>query len=187
MNFEARKFIGSSELHQAAQEGEIEKLGSLLFAGAGDDLDRRSDDDQMTPVVAAAWAGNASCVKALLDAGAHVDSTDDAGRTALMWSVWRGHHLCAKILIDAGAGVNLGGYDGITSLMYAAMHGESECIHLLLLSGADIGKKDGSGNAAPDYAHTFGKSDVFSSEILRINMINDTRLPEPVRRNWNSL
>ena len=73
------------------------------------------------------------CVKPLLKAGAHVNSSPQI----LIVSASRGDDGCLKLLFEAGADVNLCS-DSDTALHYAAKEGHASCTDLLLRAGADV-------------------------------------------------
>ena len=52
-----------------------------------------------TALMAAAWAGQAACVQALLKAGANTELLDRDGRTALQWAEVQGHTLITTLIL----------------------------------------------------------------------------------------
>ena len=75
---------------------------------------------------AAAQAGDAAKIKALLEGGAAHGTTDEAGETALMHAAHHGHVAAVEVLIAAGADVNAQSPQGWTALAKAAYNGETE-------------------------------------------------------------
>ena len=68
------------------------------------------------------WAcagGHHECARALIEAGAAVDTVNNHGNTALMLACRLGHHECAQALIDAHADLELTNRDGQNALMIA--------------------------------------------------------------------
>lgn len=118
----------------AAENGDAAALETALEAGADvDTRDTRKPTRQMTPLMLAAWAGHAACVRSLLAAGASVNLHDEVshGANAAFDSdetseVLRGYGVCPKR----------------TALHYAAEHGHAEVIDLLLAAGAKPSPKD---------------------------------------------
>lgn len=55
----------------------------------------------------------------MIDAGAHVDITDNDGRTALSCAAENGYKETVEAFIGAGAEVDRADSDGKTALMYA--------------------------------------------------------------------
>ena len=70
------------------------------------------------------------CAHALIEAGAAVNATTNAGATALMYSADGGHLPCAQILIDAGADKNVECSFG-TALSLARQNGHTVLCELL--------------------------------------------------------
>ncbi|MEE9614096.1 MAG: ankyrin repeat domain-containing protein [Thermodesulfobacteriota bacterium] len=93
-------------------------------------------------LVAAAKAGDAAGVSALIDGGASPNATDDDGDTALMLASGEGHADVAALLVEKGAAVNAADRYGWTALMFAAGKGHGGVVKLLLDSGASADAKD---------------------------------------------
>ena len=75
---------------------------------------------------AAARAGDAEKINALLATGANAATTDEAGETALMHAAHAGHVDAVKALIAAGADVTAKSPQGWTALAKAAYNGDTE-------------------------------------------------------------
>lgn len=76
---------------------------------------------------AAAQAGDAATLKALIESGADHAATDEAGETALMHAARNGHLAAVELLIAAGADVNAKSPQGWTALARAAYNGDTGC------------------------------------------------------------
>lgn len=143
------------------------------FAGNADIISRLHKagdrvDDKMnllgmfpsTPLLMLASTHRTDSVRALLDAGAHVDEADDDGITILSWAAISSRVDMARLLIQRGADVNHVDKKGMTPLLYAASidFGDSVMIDLLLKSGArtDAHTKEGltALELARKYQHT---------------------------------
>ncbi len=72
---------GTTELHWAAHDEDLDRVKALLKSGADP---RARNDYGSSPLSEAAVTGNVAVLKALLDAGADVESANDDGQTALM-------------------------------------------------------------------------------------------------------
>jgi hypothetical protein len=136
-------------LDVAAQQAEVEMVKLLLAKGAklhGKEL------------VNAAFARNAdeslAMLKALLDAGADVNATDDDYKfTALFWASFRGNKKSVELLL-AQPGIKLDetDVDGGTALMAAARNGHAEIMEMLLDAGANAAIADDGGETATSLA-----------------------------------
>lgn len=94
------------------------------------------DAEGLTPLIAAASAGQADAVKALLAQGAGVDATAADGRTALIAAAQSGKIEAVQALIAAGANLEWSSRGTGTALNVAENKGEIEVVRLLLASGA---------------------------------------------------
>ena len=65
----------------------------------------------------AAKNGHDLCTRALLEAGAAVDQTEEDDWTALMFAAQNGHNLCVRALLEAGARINMRSTDCSTRLL----------------------------------------------------------------------
>src|SRR5262249_2357899 len=103
----------------------------------------------MTPLICAAFSGNAETVAMLIDKGAKVDARAADGRTALMYAAGWGDLARVKAILAAKSlqadekerrrVVNMVATDGgWTALMFAAARGTVDTITALIDAGADI-------------------------------------------------
>jgi len=132
-------------LHRAAESGNINKVRTLLDAGA--DVNHRAnpglmelEPDGITPLFLAAKYGHADAVRLLIKNGADVNAKSNSKANALGTAARWGHTDIARILLDAGAEVDVvDGWSGGTPLSYATEMGNSTLVRLLLKAGADPG------------------------------------------------
>jgi ankyrin repeat protein len=111
-----------------------------------------------TPLMYAAFYGDRTAVRLLLDAGADPDGRNDAGATALMWAVSDAE--TTRLLLDYGADANARSELGQTALSIAAgRFGSASVIKLLLEYGADPSASQPG--AALQGAASAGDSEVF--------------------------
>lgn len=154
-------------MHLAAQAGDVQRIESLLAAGA--DIAARDDYgnaplhlaakagqaravelllkhgadakavayNKYTPLHLAAWSGNAEVIALLLDHGADVKATDCLGKPPLSYASTRA---AVDALVKAGGEVNPG--TPLPPLLDAAMHGFPEAVEAMLDHGADIQSMD---------------------------------------------
>ncbi len=92
------------------------------------------------PLCDAAYDGNLSEVKILIDNGANVNATNENGWTSLIIASEYGQSEVAKLLLGNGANMN---YEnkGWTALMFAAQEGQSKVTKVLLENGANVDHK----------------------------------------------
>lgn len=116
--------------------------------------------DGSTPLIWAAYEGDAATVGALLAQGADPERASREGMTPLGLAAINGDHAVIERLLDAGADVNTRLPNGETPLMLAARAGRPEAVALLLERGADVNATEerrgttalmwASANDAPD-------------------------------------
>ncbi len=98
-------------------------------------LDAR-EEKGLTPLIAAASAGQAATVKSLLAQGAGINATAADGRTALIAAVQNNRIEVVQALISAGADLNRATRFTGTALNLAENKGETGIEALLLAAGA---------------------------------------------------
>ena len=133
----------NKELFQAATNGNIGKVESLLSQGA--DVNDRDEYGQM-PLHLAVVRGRQKIVELLISRGASIEGKDNAGRTPLHYA--------------AGAG-------GLYGVRDWAQAGDSSIARLLLDRGADINAADGESRTALHYA-TF--SSIFRRDMALVQL-----------------
>jgi len=88
-------------------------------------------------LIEAAANGQTERVKALLEAGAYVDTREQKGRPPLRYAAVGGHAEIIRALLEAGADAYAEDNDGKTALMWA---GSNKEIASLLRKGEDVQK-----------------------------------------------
>jgi ankyrin repeat protein len=130
---------GSTALHWAVQDDDLETVALLLKAGANV---KAQDRYTFTPLYFAAANGNAAIVTALLEAGADPNAADASKETALMTATRSGSIDTLKALLQHGASVNA--KDAVTeqtALMWAVRSNHPDQVQLLLEFGAQVNAK----------------------------------------------
>ena len=126
---------GSTALHWAANNGDLDMVKQLIALGANVNAGTRIGG--MTPLYMAARKGNAAIISALLKAGAKAKEVNSNGTTVLMVAAASGDADSVRALIDAGAEVNaVDNTNGQTALMFAASLNRAATIKVLLERGA---------------------------------------------------
>ena len=113
-------------------------------------------DEKAEAIKAAAKAGDASAVKALLAEGVAVDVQDSSGYTPLYHATMYGKENVVKLCIASGATVDLENNNGVTPLMAAARDGVTVIVKMLLEAGADAYQVDEFGRTASSVAEEKG-------------------------------
>jgi ankyrin repeat protein len=131
---------GFTALHWAAYNDDLRLVTLLLKSGAA--VEPRTRLEGVTPLILAAGNGSAEVIKALLAAGAKVDTANENGTTALMQAAAAGSPQALLVLLDHGANVNAREKSfGQTALFFAAARDRFEAIQLLETHGADTSAK----------------------------------------------
>ena len=156
-------------LHDAARCGDTATILDLVDAGARVDV---RDDEGRTPLLLAAEEGHLTAVRALVKAGAELDTPalppgEDSNEppSAPILTV-----VCRRGLIDRIWPLlygqvtvrqrRKGNPDGPTPLMTAAAAGHEAVVAWLLGAGAQINLRDRDGFTALDYAAAFGHEEI---------------------------
>ena len=113
----------------------------------------------------AAERGDASALRALLEAGEDVNSRDRYGQTALMLAARNGQLATARVLVEAGADLDHTAKYRLSALMLATINGHDLVAQLLLEAGADTritgtGAPGFAGKTALQLANDLGKESI---------------------------
>lgn len=92
---------------------------------------------EVSPIAAAARAGDLAKVRTLIDARADVNLRAADGATALLWAAYHADLDMAAALLDAGANPNAANDYGVTPLLQASRTGDAPLVAALLAGGAD--------------------------------------------------
>ena len=129
--FAASASIGSAdEIHDAAIDGDLERVRELLDQGVSVD----AADDSGTPLQWALFGNQTGVVRLLLENGAN-PNVQGAGGSPLIQASTNGDIEAIRLLLEHGADPNAG--EDRTPLTVAAQMGDLEVTELLLVSGAD--------------------------------------------------
>ena len=151
-------------LHVACVEGDMSQLNARLDDD-GMSIDER-DNNQMTPLMAAAAFGQVDVMKLLLSRAANPHLVQDKGWSALHFASTNENAAATKILLDAGVDIDGETNDGGTALMVAAHCGRINPLRELLVRGGNIHAVDEDGWNA---LHHACKTDNISVVELLLN------------------
>ena len=126
---------GCMSIQEAASEGNIEHIKTLLALGANVDS-KTWGGDQGSALHRASSAGQVETVKFLIENGANVNIANEASQLPISYAAWNGHAEIVKILIENGAYVN--GRSDKVPLCTAAMNGHIKVAEILLAHGANV-------------------------------------------------
>src|SRR5690606_22628957 len=127
---------GTTALHWAVREDDLELVDRLLDAGADPQAANRYG---ITPLRLAAENGSAAVVGRLLEAGASAAEVGIEGETVLMTAARTGDVATLRVLLENGAEVDAReGWHGQTALMWAAAQCHPDAIRELVAHGADV-------------------------------------------------
>jgi ankyrin repeat protein len=157
-----KPLFNASAIMLASMAGNSEMIPALK--AAGDDLNAKmlvAGLFPATPLLQVIGFGNAAVVRALLDAGAPVDQTDDDGLTPLAWAAISNRPEVGRALIERGANPNHVDKKGMTPLLYAASidFGDPDMIELLLKAGASSKARTREGLSAAQLAQKYGHTE----------------------------
>ncbi len=127
---------GTTALHWAAHNGDVELIDRLLRAGADA---KAKNQFGATPMSEAAFLGNVAIIEKLLNAGADPDSPGADGQTALMVVARTDNVAAAKLLLEHGAHVDAREKQKEqTALMWASAESQPGMVRELIAQGADV-------------------------------------------------
>lgn len=91
-----------------------------------------------TPLHIGASESRIEVVRALLRAGANVNTRERDDWTPLHYAALRGHTEIVKTLIAADAGVGVKEKDGATPIYFVSAEGHAESVEALLAAGSEV-------------------------------------------------
>ena len=98
-------------------------------------------------------------LRAIIKAGADVNTKDTCGCTALSYIAARGNTDMAEFLLEAGADVNTADIFGRTPLHEAVLHGRTETAYVLIEHGADVNARENAGCSVLEFSVWHGNTD----------------------------
>ncbi|XP_030849014.1 ankyrin repeat domain-containing protein 50-like [Strongylocentrotus purpuratus] len=131
----------------------------------GDKIQRadlsRAENDELTPLHAAASDGHLEKVQVLIGHGADLNSVDKFGLTPLYAASFNGHLDIVKFLISQGADLKKADQDGRTPLFAASFNGHLDVVQFLIGNqGADLNRVGRDGSTPLEVASLNGHLDV---------------------------
>ncbi|XP_033871573.1 ankyrin repeat and SOCS box protein 5 isoform X3 [Acipenser ruthenus] len=133
---QARSWADRSPLHEAASQGRLLALKTLLSQGYNANT---LTIDYVTPLHEACLGDHVACARALIEAGANVNATTIDGMSPLFNACSRGSATCVEILLEHGANPESDACQP-SPIHEASSKGRSECVAALISWGADVDK-----------------------------------------------
>jgi len=148
-----------SSIHLAAYVGDLVKVKSFIEKGASAEA---QDGHLLTPLHAAAGAGQREIAEFLISKGASVnaDAVAEGPGTPLHYAIDGGSKEVVELLISKGADIDASDKYGITALHRAATKGDTDIVKLLIARGANVNAKTQYGQTPLHYAAQTGHKDV---------------------------
>ena len=134
----------ATDLHFAAQHGNVEAARQLLKSGAAVDVQTKLG---ATALHVAAEQGQLDIAELLIDHGASLEMATDAGLTALHFAAEQGRTALAIELLKRGAAVDAQTSSGHTPLHISAQKGAIETMKVMLSRGASIDARTSKGHS----------------------------------------
>lgn len=110
----------------------------------------------LTPLQAAACAGQVPAIRKLLDGKAQINLATASGLTPLMLAIIHGRDNAARLLVEAGAGLELTDAAGNTALLLALARGNKPLAEFMLKHGASSKARNRVGDTAVLLANDAG-------------------------------
>jgi len=131
------------DIWEAAKQGDVDAVKQFIVAG--EDVNAKGGEWDMTPLHLAVREGHKEIVEILIAEGAPLNAKGVGGFTPLHLAAEEGHKAVADLLISNGADVNAKNEYGSTPLFYATADGQKEIAELLIAKGAEVNAKASNG------------------------------------------
>lgn len=156
-----RREAPKETIFDACRRGNTERFTAYVQKGG---CLTECDDQKLTLLHHAAFAGNEAFVRLLLEAHAmqpvNIDATDAEGWTPLHYAADRGHAGVLRQLLEEGANVNARDTMKRTPLHLAALSGRKEAVEALLKEGASKTAKNVAGMTPLECAKAAEQADI---------------------------
>ena len=154
--------------HQAAADGDIDKVKSLISKGV--DVNAKDEADR-TALHVVALQGRPGVAQVLIANGADLHARDKEGCTPLGRAAQGGHIVMTELLIAKGANVNAKDARGDTPLHHIARRGRPhDIVRRLVANGADVNARNANGRTAAHVAAK-GRRDWHGNAVLLLNKL----------------
>jgi ankyrin repeat protein len=145
----ARNRVGETALVIALQNDRPALAMDMVKAGTDVNL---AAVNGVTPLMAAAHAGQTDIVRVLLAKGADIAAVDRLKKNAMTYAAGQGRTEIVVLLLRAGVDPNAVYAHDLTALMWSAGYGQTTTAQALLAAGAKAELRDDRGKTALDIA-----------------------------------
>ena len=139
-----------SDIFKACEEGDLERVKRLIDFSRGN-IDKRTFDYMMTPLMMAVIYDQMHVVTFLLANGADVNAVNGIKYTPLIYAIRRGNISMVQVLLNKGANIKVKDRNNWTPIMHA-VRGKVDFIEFLIDNGADYNTADDEGLTPLRYA-----------------------------------
>lgn len=147
----ATKTVATQNLLIATKARNAYLVQQALKGGANVNVVDTKDVNLRTPLLWAAYNGDAACLKLLIAYKANVNAKDKLGETGLIFAAQRGYTDVAKALIAAKADLNAKDNNNMTALMYACKGAYIDTFNTILATNPQLNIQDLQGLTALMY------------------------------------
>lgn len=127
--------FGSTPLHKAASNGQIEICKLLIEKGA--DI-QAINNSQETPLHFASYNGHLGVAKLLINKGVDIKQQGRQGGSNLHMAAWGGHPEMIKFFIEKGINANIQDSNSDTPIIWAIFNKKINAMDELIKHGADL-------------------------------------------------
>jgi glyoxylase-like metal-dependent hydrolase (beta-lactamase superfamily II) len=147
----------AADIHDAAQEGDLAAVQSILEANSS--RINELDDSGDTPLHLAAFGGHLELAGWLVDNGADVLAVDYGGSYPLHYAAYGGNVEIVELFLQKGSPLDPSEAYGNTPLIYAAYMGHTEVVRLLHEKGANLHHANDSNQSSLYFVARLGDLD----------------------------
>jgi ankyrin repeat protein/L-ascorbate metabolism protein UlaG (beta-lactamase superfamily) len=151
-------FVGAAEIHDAAQQGDIETVKNLIQDNP--ELVNATDDFGNTPLHFAAAGRQNEIAEFLISQDADVNALNTVNQSILLYAAYFDNAVVAEDIIEKGARLNEQDIIGRAPLHYAARQHSLGALLPLIEHGAEIDIRDSIGETPMHFAIRWGYDDI---------------------------
>lgn len=176
--------VAGRDFFHAAYLGDVDQLDGYFRNGVSPNAKNVRARD-MTPLMYAAWGGNAAAIRYLIANGANVNDTNSEGVTALMLAAYANQDESARVLLDNGANPDLFDKKYNSALTFAIAKENLSMIRLLASRGVGLNQRGRLGRSPLAVAVSKNKPEavrtiLFLPEGSRLAELKDATAMNPL-------